>query len=329
MKGWLIALFAIQISFKCLTINAQNIWDDIGNGDDNDKIESPDNSWSERNSLARTTLFDRQERLQQRCEQMTRNEPTMTIDDPKIFHNILVDDKHKLLYCYVPKVACTNWKRVLMMAAGKWKGNSPLEIPANLVHASGSFVRLSNSSLAEIEDKLASYDKLIVVRHPFERLLSAYRNKFEARYQSSAYFQSRFGRKIIKRYRLNATAESLAKGDDVIFAEFVDFIVNDKGSRNEHWESISELCHPCLVNYNLVSKYETLVEDATEILDRIDASSITFPVRPQNSQPTGKMLDKYYSKLTWAQLRDLAKLYRDDFYLFEYSLEQVLGFSVA
>lgn len=54
-----------------------------------------------------------------------------------------------------------------------------------------------------------------------------------------------------------------------------------------------------------------------------------FPVRPQNSQPTAKILDKYYSKLTLGQLRDLAELYQDDFYLFEYSLEQVLGFSVA
>lgn len=45
---------------------------------------------------------------------------------------------------------------------------------------------------------LGTYDKLIVVRHPLERLLSAYRNKLEAKYESSKYFQARFGKKIVK-----------------------------------------------------------------------------------------------------------------------------------
>lgn len=98
-------------------------------------------------------------------------------------------------------MACTNWKRVLMIATGKWKGNSALEIPADLAHAANTFQRLSNFTLPEIRAKLADYNKLIVVRHPFERLLSAYRNKFETkREKSSGYFQSRFGRKIIKVY---------------------------------------------------------------------------------------------------------------------------------
>lgn len=68
----------------------------------------------------------------------------------------------------------------------------------------------------------------------------------------------------------------MKKGDDVTFGEFVDFITddNENGTRNEHWNSIFDLCHPCLVNYNLVSKYETLSEDATEILERIGADNI-------------------------------------------------------
>lgn len=80
----------------------------------------------------------------------------------------------------------------------------------------------------------------------------------------------------LQKYRANATTESLKNGDDVTFREFVDFVTDDSENkiRNEHWRPINELCRPCTVNYNLVSKYESLVEDATEILERIGVTSV-------------------------------------------------------
>ncbi|XP_015123862.1 carbohydrate sulfotransferase 11 [Diachasma alloeum] len=284
------------------------------------------------NALERSVLMDRQERLQLNCEEVMRMaSPELENLKPKDFRNILVDEAHELLYCYVPKVACTNWKRVLMIATGKWPGSDPLEIPANLTHAPGTFLRLSNFSMPEIEQKLATYDALIAVRHPLERLLSAYRNKLETRDEtSSKYFQTRFGRKIVKRYRKNATRESLRKGDDVTFGEFVDFITDDNnGTTNEHWRPVSELCLPCIVNYNLISKYETLVEDATEVLERIGTGYISFPSKPTGREPTEKKLEDYYSRLSFKQLRKLAEFYRIDLKLFDYSMEDVLGFSLA
>ncbi|KAG8036506.1 hypothetical protein G9C98_003828 [Cotesia typhae] len=285
------------------------------------------------NALARSALIERQEKLQYNCEDIiTTKQVNERILVPDDFRNILVNDELELLYCYVPKVACTNWKRVLMIATGKWSGNNPLEIPGNLTHAAGTFKRLSNFTMTEIERKLSNYDTLIVVRHPLERLLSAYRNKFETKDEISAkYFQTRFGRRIIKNYRRNPSKESLAKGDDVTFSEFVDFITdkNINGTSNEHWKPIYQLCLPCDVNYNLISKYETLAEDAMEILERIGAGSLTFPMRASSNEPTAGKLEHYYSMLTYKQMKKLAKMYKMDLKLFEYSLEQVLGFSLA
>lgn len=55
----------------------------------------------------------------------------------------------------------------------------------------------------------------------------------------------------------------------------------------------------------------------------------SFPARPASDEPTSRKLDKYYSSLSYKQLRKLADLYRLDLRLFDYSLEDVLGFSLA
>lgn len=54
-----------------------------------------------------------------------------------------------------------------------------------------------------------------------------------------------------------------------------------------------------------------------------------FPMRASSNEPTAGKLEHYYSMLTYKQIKKLAKMYKMDLKLFEYSLEQVLGFSLA
>lgn len=80
------------------------------------------------------------------------------------------------------QVACTNWKRVLMVLTGVATTPNLTDIPGSLAHAENSTLRLSQLSNSTISQCLARYTSFIMVRHPFERLLSAYRNKFENTY---------------------------------------------------------------------------------------------------------------------------------------------------
>lgn len=60
-------------------------------------------SWTGPNALARSALVERQERLQYNCE-LESKDADIGSSVPESFRNILVDDLHELLYCYVPKV---------------------------------------------------------------------------------------------------------------------------------------------------------------------------------------------------------------------------------
>ena len=268
-------------------------------------------------------------------------------DNKDLLEHIIEDDEQHLLYCYVPKVACTNWKRLLviqfnsfpqfdfykitkqlvppqMVLMGKANTTDPLSIVADDSHRLHVFRRLNNYTEEEIRYRLDHFLKFMFVRHPLERLLSAYRNKFNSNYSSSEYFRSRYGRQIVRQYRNNASEESLTKGHDVTFHEFVRYIIDPKtatasGGFNEHWKPMSDLCLPCTIRYNVIGKYETLMDDAWLVLEKAHLGGMSFP-RSDRPSSTTSLVDEYMSQLTREELMHLYHIYELDFRLFDYKM---------
>lgn len=204
-------------------------------------------------------------------------------------------------------------------------------IPADVVHKPSTLDRLSDYPASRAADMLAAYTKFLFVRHPFERLLSAYRNKLEQRQQdSSRYFQSRFGRRIVRRYRANATARALRDGDDVTFAEFAEFVADTRDTVfNEHWAPIDRLCRPCAVNYDFVGKHESLFQDSDYLLRHVVGApdDVRFPKGPDSS--TSARLSRYFAPLPHRTIVRLYGIFELDFKLFGYDLQNVLGYEVG
>lgn len=246
---------------------------------------------------------------------------------PNDLKHLVVDEDHELIYCYVPKVACTNWKRVMMVLTGQGRYGDPMEIPANEAHVPSNLKTLNQYSISEINHRLKSYLKFMFVREPFERLVSAYRNKFTRRYNTS--FHKRYGTKIVRRQRKNATREALRSGGDVKFEEFVGYLVNPHTQReepfNEHWETVSSLCHPCHIHYDLIGKYESLQEDANYILRLAGVDKLVkFPTYAKSTRTTDEMTAQFFQNISSAFQTQLFNLYKLDFVMFNYSVPNYL-----
>ncbi|CAG0889644.1 unnamed protein product [Darwinula stevensoni] len=286
------------------------------------------------------TQKDRHSRLQNECQKRgwrpkprncnPSNLATDLLGHQDLLHHLLVDDKNSLLYCYVPKVASTNWKRIFMILQGKSSDNNPLHIQASTSHESTILPRLSSFPLREAAHRLQSYFKFVFVRHPIHRLISAFRNKFQLHRYNSTYFLDRYGKKIIAscRNRDSNANQSLENGSSrnysITFEEFVCFITDAKSSKerkfNEHWQPIYELCSPCFIHYDFIGKYETLTIDAQKVLDLVKVKHLKFPDLRSRSSTAQEIVENFMGSLSEESRQNLFQLYNDDFELFDYDL---------
>ncbi|XP_044133213.1 carbohydrate sulfotransferase 11 isoform X1 [Bufo gargarizans] len=241
---------------------------------------------------------------------------------PNDLKHLVVDEYHEMIYCYVPKVACTNWKRVMMVLTGRGKYSDPMEIPANVAHVSSNLKTLNQYSIPEINHRLKNFMKFMFVREPFERLVSAYRNKFTQKYNTS--FHKRYGTKIVRRQRKNATQEALHNGNDVKFEEFVAYLIDPHTQReepfNEHWQTMFSLCHPCHIHYDLIGKYETLEEDSNYVLQLAGVGNyLKFPTFPKSTRTTDEMTAEFFQNISSEHQTQLYEVYKLDYLMFNYS----------
>lgn len=159
------------------------------------------------------------------------------------------------------------------------------------------------------------------MRHPFERLLSAYRDKLEHK-EGREYYYRRFGRHITYKYRKNKKGITQL---EPLFVEFLEFIVKEKYF-DEHWIPYSEACLPCDIKYDYVLKFETFEEENKFLLlqiglqDKLDFSeqrnSTFYPLT------TKSVIKDYYKEVPVTLLKKVYIIYEKDFKLFSYTPEE-------
>ncbi|XP_067407575.1 carbohydrate sulfotransferase 12 [Emydura macquarii macquarii] len=283
---------------------------------------------------------ERRRTLREFCANSSFSFPTKerSFDDIPNYelNHLIVDDRHGIIYCYVPKVACTNWKRVMIVLSESLLDQGvpyrdPLDIPREHVHNSSTHLtfnkfwrRYGKFSRHLMKIKLKKYTKFLFVRDPFVRLISAFRSKFELENEE---FYRRFAIPMLKLYSNHTSlptsvSEAFRAGLKVSFPDFIQYLLDPRTEKmvpfNEHWRQVYRLCHPCQIDYDFVGKLETLNEDAARLLQLLKVDRLLhFPPSYRN-RTASSWEEDWFAKIPLAWRQQLYKLYEADFVLFGY-----------
>ena len=159
------------------------------------------------------------------------------------------------------------------------------------------------------------------VRHPQERLLATFKDKFELR--KDFYYQQIHGKRIHDIFGLKHK-----KGEkyNVAFQQFVTYILelHDLGVADDNQAPYRYLCQPCLFQYDFIGKLETYTDDMNYLFNKILQYQPLFYGREYGLSEFTNMTDMktkltyYYNQIPTNQMERLEKMYKPDLDLFGY-----------
>ena len=181
--------------------------------------------------------------------------------------------------------------------------------------------KLGSMSIPEIQKRLG-YFTFMVVRHPFDRVLSAYNDKMVK--TTDNWYRHAVGKRIQKELNKNATEDQLRTGKGVTFRQFVQYL-NKYKNYDYHWASIQSVCHPCINRIDYIINLEASTDDREYIIRKklsgYGARSHGIHHTLGNGAQAQKQLH-LYDTLSQNQFDQLWNHYKVDFHMFGYSLEK-------
>ena len=158
----------------------------------------------------------------------------------------------------------------------------------------------------------------MILRHPLERLVSAFRNKIESPLQFSAIYSLTFEmhkRLILEQYQpMKLLAWIQSNGTYNLSVEFQTYIrwiidmPNDK--LNEHFSPMILLCQPCRLRYHFYANFKRLSAEMNLVMERYQIPTEYFydHSKYQAGHDTSNVVQDYYStvreELRLALLKD-------------------------
>ena len=246
----------------------------------------------------------RQQHLKKYCERHATNSTKLNLTRKQLWR-LIVNDKHRVLYCAIPKVACTQWKWLFLALDNRTDVKD--------VHDPRNFKFLNQYSQEGIKLRLQTYFKFVFVREPFERLLSAYENKFvKGRLEWQPI--RRYSKAIVDNFkRIDPNSD-----DTVTFTKFIYYVSGVGFNKERHWETYDNLCHPCDIHYDFIGHFDHMPVEAPYILRQTGMDRVvTFSEFLTHN--TSRKLHEKYATIPKEKIAELAKAFQKDFDMFNFN----------
>ena len=158
--------------------------------------------------------------------------------------------------------------------------------------------------------------KFVFFRHPFERLVSTYADKF-VNSQSKSFMQP-----VVNFHRKKNPDQSIKYMSFKLFIEYVVYEVSTNHgytSGSLHWWPATKLCKLCQVQYDFYGRIETIHDDvaciASKFPDYVELQSVQnlISTKINTGRKSESLSKQYFSQLSKETVLELYEVFKDDF----------------
>ena len=230
-------------------------------------------------------------------------------------------EKIKTIFTGTPKTGCSNWIEALLRANGDLAHQlNPTQV--RKVHGGVS----GRHRMPHLRGKyspgiLRQAFSFTVVRNPWTRMVSGYRDKLSDEKTQGGSFRS-VGKKIVREMR-NITDRAVLDKLYPTFTEFAQWLAKHHGTGNPHFhQQYRTLCIP-RVKYDYIIPLEYAGPLSQEVWKRINAQTSLLGSYDKSSDPrlqkSALYAKEWLSEIDQETIDTLYKIFRLDFALMNYS----------
>ena len=275
------------------------------------------------------------------CKRTTH--PELAYDETSLSKklHLLTEPTRVMAYCPVPKAASTTWRTTFANM------NSIEDV--DIRHRTQKLYSKKNSFRAKTFGDLAQLNslnivKFMFVRHPFERLASAYNDKFVIYRNITRKFKGKdvkIGEMYLNNIRSNQESYMNMTSDNPCFANtsleftfscFIEYVLDSANNEKLlshaynriqiHWWPYTEICKVCDVQYDLIGHVENFQEDLQILLTKFHKNKFLIELYKNKTksrctanceETTNDSYLKYFQQLTKGTIMRLYRRYKNDF----------------